>query len=90
MSDTTKTSDTTRASDTTKTTVYVGTDEYTQLRKLARARGTSTAMLVREAIAEYVARAPRGRRPKSLGMGRSGDGRLAENAEKHLRGFGSK
>jgi hypothetical protein len=47
-------------------------------------------MLVREDIAEYVARAPLGRRPKSLGMGRSGDATFAENAEKHLKGCGNK
>jgi hypothetical protein len=72
----------------TKTTVYLDADDYARLQRMARERGTSAALLVREAIAEYTARQPRPRKPASIGIGRSGRTDLGTNAEKHLKGFG--
>lgn len=71
-----------------KTTLYLDADDYRRLQGLARARGVSTASLVREAVAEYAARhAPR-QRPRSLGRFRSGRTDLSERAEELLNGFG--
>ena len=73
-----------------KTTVYLGADDYRQLKALARSRGCAPAMLVREAVAEYTARyAPR-RMPKSIGAGRSRTGHVAERAEELLEGMGKR
>jgi predicted transcriptional regulator len=73
---------------TQKTTVYLDADDYRSLKSLARSRGVASALLVREAVAEYAARhAPR-RRPKSIGVGRSRTGDVAERAEELLEGMG--
>jgi predicted transcriptional regulator len=74
---------------TSKTTLYLDADEYRQLQRLARERGTSAALLIREAVAEYTARNIKTRRPRSIGMGRSGRATLGADAEKLLKGFGS-
>jgi predicted transcriptional regulator len=73
---------------TEKTTVYLDTADQRRLRALAAAQGRPTAELIREAIAEYVARhAPAGR-PASIGAGRSGIPDLAERYVDYLGGFG--
>jgi hypothetical protein len=71
----------------TKTTVYLGGADYRRLKALARERQRTTADLVREAVAEYAARAGRPK-PRSLGVGRSGKGDLSERAEDLLAGLG--
>ena len=73
----------------TKTTVYLDPLDYQQLQRLARERGTSAAFLVREAVAEYAAKHVKSRRPRSMGMGRSGRKDLGANAEKYLKGLGN-
>lgn len=74
-------------SETTKTTVYLSAADYRRLRAIARTDGRSTAELVREAVAVYVAR--RGsKRPKSIAAGHSGRGDLSERAEELLAGLG--
>jgi len=73
---------------TTKTTVYLPVADYRRLQALARSTNRSTAQLVREAVAEYAQRHAPGKRPTSIGAGRSGRGDVAERAEELLRGFG--
>lgn len=73
---------------TIKTTVYLNASDYRRLKSLAEERERSAAELVREAVAEYAARATRREWPRSIGMGDSGDPHLAENYEDHLEGFG--
>ena len=73
---------------TTKTTIYLDAVDYQQLQRMARERGTSAALLVREAIAEYTASRAKPRKPKSIGMGGSGRPDLGTSAEKLLKGFG--
>jgi predicted transcriptional regulator len=71
-----------------KTTVYLDSDEYELLKRIARARNRATAEMVREAVAEYTRRhAPRSR-PRSIGAGSSRRGDLSEKAEELLRGMG--
>jgi hypothetical protein len=53
-----------------------------------RGRGEKAAVLVREAVAEYVARHAPARRPKSLGKFSSGRHDLGERAEDLLAGMG--
>ena len=72
----------------TKTTVYLDPADYENLRRMARERGTSAALLIREAIAEYTASRAQPRKPASVAMGRSGRNDLGSNAEKYLKGFG--
>ncbi|HEX9564938.1 MAG TPA: ribbon-helix-helix protein, CopG family [Gemmatimonadaceae bacterium] len=74
-------------SETTKTTVYLTAADYRRLKAIARADGRTTADLVREAVAVYVARRST-MRPSSIGVGRSGRGDLAERAEELLAGLG--
>jgi predicted transcriptional regulator len=74
---------------TTKTTIYLDADDYQRLQKLARERGQSAALLVREAIAEYTAARVKVTKPKSVGMGRSGRTDVGSRAEQHLKGFGA-
>lgn len=71
--------------DVTKTTVYLATVDYRRLQALARAQGRSAAQLVREAVAQYAARAVAPSRPSSVGIGRSGRRNLSERAEELLR-----
>jgi hypothetical protein len=71
-----------------KTTVYLNAGDYRRLKSLAKNRGTKAAEMVREAVAEYVARhAPR-TQPKSLGRFSSGRTDLGERAEDLLDGMG--
>ena len=71
-----------------KTTVYLTGADYRRLQALARAQRRPAAELVREAVAEYAARETKGRRPSSLGAGRSGRRDFSERAEALLTGFG--
>jgi hypothetical protein len=71
-----------------KTTVYLTDSDYRRLKEIARSKKRPTAELVREAVAEYAARHGRRRRPKSLGIGRSGRGDLGRRAEELLEGIG--
>jgi len=71
-----------------KTTVYLNPTAYADLKRLAKARGVTTASLVREAVSEYAARNAPPVRVSSLGLGRSGAGDLSERAEELLRGMG--
>ena len=73
---------------TTKTTVYLDSDEYRQLQRLAQREGRSAAELIREAVAEYTARREPRALPASLGAGRSGRGDLSERAEDLMSGLG--
>lgn len=57
-----------------------------RLQREAAARGTTKALVVREAIAAYLMR--RKRKSKSAGLGRSGRGDLSERAEELLSGLG--
>ena len=71
-----------------KTTLYLDGDDYRRLKRIAQARKVAPASLVREAVAEYVARHGARRLPKSLGAGDSGRTDLAERAEDLLEGMG--
>ncbi len=73
-----------------KTTVYLDLDDYERLKQLARSQGRAAALLVREAIAQYVARPAGVAAPASLGIGRSGGGDVSERAESLLAGMGRK
>jgi len=72
-----------------KTTLYLDSDDYRRLKRVAFRRRVAPAVLVREAIAEYVARHDVARTARSVGAARSGLGDLAERAEDLLAGFGS-
>jgi hypothetical protein len=71
-----------------KTTVYLDAGEYRLLQAQARGQNRPAAELLREAVVEYSARRRPGRRPRSLGAGRSGRSDLSERAGTLLRGFG--
>ena len=71
-----------------KTTVYLDAADYRRLKSLAADKGRTAAELVREAVAEYAARAAEREWPRSFGMGDSGDPYFAENYEDYLDGFG--
>jgi hypothetical protein len=71
-----------------KTTLYLDSDDYRKLKRIAAGRKKAPAALVREAVAEYVARHGRPPLPKSLGAGASGRGDLSERAEEFLAGMG--
>lgn len=73
---------------TIKTTVYLNAADYRRLKSLAADEGRSAAELVREAVAEYAARAAEREWPRSFGIGDSGDPHFAENYEDYLDGFG--
>ena len=73
---------------TIKTTVYLNAADYRRLKSLAEEQDRSAAELVREAVAEYAARATERPWPRSIGMGNSGDPDFAENYEDYLDGFG--
>lgn len=70
-----------------KTTIYLDDDLYARLQREAEARGMTQALVVREALAEYVVR--KRKRPRSLGLGRSKRGDLSERAEELLEGMGT-
>ncbi len=74
---------------TIKTTVYLNAADYRKLKSLATDQRRSAAELVREAVAEYAARATQRRWPRSIGMGDSGVCTLAERYEDMMDGFGA-
>ena len=74
---------------TIKTTVYLNAADYRKLKSLATDQRRSAAELVREAVAEYTARATQRQWPRSIGMGDSGICNLAERYEDMMDGFGS-
>jgi predicted transcriptional regulator len=71
-----------------KTTLYLDSGDYRKLKRIAASRKRAPAALVREAVAEYVARHDRPQLPKSLGAGASGRGDLSARAEELLAGMG--
>ncbi|MEO8605980.1 MAG: CopG family transcriptional regulator [bacterium] len=73
-----------------KTTVYLDPEAYEHLKVIARREDRAPAQLVREAVAEYVARHAAPGKPRSIGSGRSGRGDLSARAETLLRGMGRK
>jgi predicted transcriptional regulator len=75
-------------SETTKTTLYLDALEYRRLKEIARGEGRTTAQLVREAVAAFIASRPTAGRPSSIGAGRSGRGDVAARAEQLLTGMG--
>ena len=72
----------------TKTTVYLDPAEYMTLKAIARREGRKTAAVIRTAVAEYTRRHAGNRKPRSVGIGRSGGKNLGERAERLLAGFG--
>ena len=70
-----------------KTTIYLDHALYQRIQRLANARGVTQASVVREALEAYTAEGIR--RPRSVGLGRSGAGDLSDRAEELLRGFGN-
>lgn len=73
-----------------KTTLYLDSDAYSRLKRIAAARRRPPAALVREAVAEYVERHGAARLPASLGAARSGRTDLSERAEVLLDGLGDR
>ena len=73
---------------TIKTTVYLNAADYRRLKSLAEEQGRSAAALVREAVAEYAARATERPWPRSIGIMNSGTPDLAEKYEEMMDGFG--
>lgn len=71
-----------------KTTLYLDDELYLRLQREAEARGTTQALVVREAIAAYVVK--RKKKPRSVGLGRSGKGDLSTRTDDYLAGFGKK
>ncbi|MGH9465335.1 MAG: CopG family transcriptional regulator, partial [Thermoanaerobaculia bacterium] len=67
-----------------KSTVYLEAETVLALRQLAKARGTSQADLIREAVTAYARRAGRPT-PKGVGAHRSGRADVSEQAELLLR-----
>ena len=77
-----------RAGSEIKTTVYLNAADYRKLKSLAADTGRPAAELVREAVAQYTARATKREWPRSIGIADSGDPHFAENYEDYLDGFG--
>jgi predicted transcriptional regulator len=73
-----------------KTTLYLDPADYRRLKRLAAARRRTPAALVREAVAEYVAREAPDDVPRSVGAFASGRTDLSERAEELLAGLGRK
>ncbi len=71
-----------------KTTLYLDSVDYRKLKRIAAGTKRTPAALVREAVAEYVARHGGAPLPKSIGAGASGRGDLSERAEELLAGLG--
>lgn len=71
-----------------KTTIYLEEAEYRRLKRIAERQDTSAAELIRAAVSTFLSDTADEDRPRSLGLGRSGEGDLAERAEQLLDGFG--
>jgi predicted transcriptional regulator len=72
-----------------KTTLYLDSEHYRRLKRVAFRRRVAPAALVREAIAEYVNRYDTVRVARSVGAARSGRADIGERAEELLAGFGT-
>jgi predicted transcriptional regulator len=72
-----------------KTTLYLDSEDYRRLKRVAYRRRLPPAALVREAIAEYVARHDTVRVARSIASARSRRADLGERAEELLAGFGT-
>lgn len=73
-----------------KTTVYLNTDVYRRLKQIGRARSTSPAALLREAVAAFTDKHSPRRLPRSIGAGASGTPDLASRVDQVLAdGFGT-
>jgi predicted transcriptional regulator len=73
-----------------KTTLYLDAGDYRRLKRLAASRKRTPAALVREAVAEYVAREAPDDAPRSIGAFASGRPDLSEQAEALLAGLARK
>lgn len=71
-----------------KTTLYLDSDDYRKLKRIAARRRRAPAALVREAVAEYVLRHGQPCAPRSVGAFASGRSDLSERAEELLAGMG--
>jgi hypothetical protein len=71
-----------------KTTLYLEPAAYRKLKRIAAAEKRAPAALVREAVAEYVARRASRTLPSSVGAFGSGRRDLSERAEELLAGLG--
>jgi hypothetical protein len=73
-----------------RTTVFADDEVVGALQAIARRRGITLSEVTREALAAYVSRSRRRRKPLTLtGIGRSGRKDVAERAEELLgEGFG--
>jgi hypothetical protein len=71
-----------------KTTLYLDPADYRKLKRIAASRKRAPAALVREAVAEYVARHGQTRVAKSVGAFTSGRQDVSERAEELLAGMG--
>jgi len=71
-----------------KTTLYLDAGDYRKLKRIAASRKRAPAALVREAVAEYVARHSQVTAPRSIGAFASGRTDLSERAEDLLKGMG--
>lgn len=71
-----------------KTTLYLDDALYLRLQREAESRGTTQALLVREAVAAYIARPKK--KPRSIGLGKSKRGDVSERAEEFLSGLGTR
>jgi hypothetical protein len=73
-----------------RTTIFVEDDVFDTLRAMARRQGVSLAALTREALAAYVTRRQRARKPLTfVAIGRSGRRDVSERFEELLKeGFG--
>jgi hypothetical protein len=71
-----------------KTTVYLDEPVLRAVKRVARERGTSEALVIREALATYVRKEPQ-RLPRFVGMVKDGPPDLAEKVDEYLaQGFG--
>jgi hypothetical protein len=73
-----------------KTTVYLDGHDYRRLKRVAARRKMAPAQLLREVVAEYVAKHDAGRLPRSVGAFSSRKGDLGERAEELLKGLGKR
>lgn len=71
-----------------KTTLYLPDDLRSALKRTARARGCSEAVVIRDALREFTSRMETPR-PK-LPLFTSARGNLAEHVDRALRGFGTR
>jgi hypothetical protein len=68
--------------------MYLEDDLYARLEHAADASGRTQASLIREAVAVYLAGGKTKMQSRCVGLGRSGNSNLSENAEELLAGFG--